>query len=216
MTTFRLIYYYPFRTLFACLLDVSQAFGGYGVSSVMTISVFKLVDMPDSDIALFYFVGALATIPGTLFTSLIIEKVDRKILLPTNYFICAVATFGLYLAAISGEQRNLWYAYSFYQFGYTLAWNISYPMYSEIFPTQYRSTGIGLAVAVGRTGGFAAPILLEYVFSLNGGNNILGTVLTVCSFFIATCIASIPWYFYGIEGRGKALEDCIEAQPRSF
>lgn len=81
-------------------------------------------------------------------------------------------------------------------------------MYSEIFPTFIRSTGIGMAVAVGRAGGFAAPILTAYIYENTGnGENILGALLCIAAFFLATVLAAIPWALWGSEGMGKSLED---------
>lgn len=91
-----------------------------------------------------------------------------------------------------------------------MAWNTSYPMYAEIFPTRYRSTGIGLAVAVGRVGGFIAPLLLAYIFEMGDGNNIFASLVVVASFFLLTCLCSIPFAIYGVEAEGKSLEDIME------
>ncbi|KAI8893475.1 major facilitator superfamily transporter [Globomyces pollinis-pini] len=205
-----LVFNHPFRTLFCSLLDASQAFGGYGVSSFMSVCVFKLVDFPKDQIALFYFVGNLFTIPGTLVTFFLIEKIDRKIMLPLGYSLAAVSAVLLAPAALSGNLTWVWVAYCFYQFGYTMAWNIGYPMYAEIFPTRYRATGIGFSVAVGRTAGFAAPLLLETVYSSGNGQNILGATLLLAGLFLSAVVASIPWAIYGVEARGKSLEDLFD------
>lgn len=83
-------------------------------------------------------------------------------------------------------------------------------MYPEIFPTHLRSTGIGFAVAVGRAGGVAAPLLLTLVFNSGPDNaNYIGALGLVASFFLVTSILAIPYGIYGIEAKGKSLEDAV-------
>jgi MFS family permease len=199
-----LIYNYPLTTIFACLLDLSQAFGGYGVSSFMSVSLSGLASLPADQLPMFYFIGSLCTIPGTLVTVLLIDRLGRKQLLPIAYFTAAISAGSLYPAALSQNLTWFYAAYGFYQFGYTLAWNTSYPMYPELFPTQYRATGIGLAVAVGRFGGIFAPFLLTAAYNSSGAGLALGLVM---GFFLMTTIMSIPYSYYGIEASGKSLEE---------
>ncbi|KAJ3320401.1 hypothetical protein HDV06_005324 [Boothiomyces sp. JEL0866] len=209
--TFSLLYNYPFRTLFACILDLAQAFGAYGLSSFTSISLLKLANFPQDQYPFMLFLGALSTIPGTLLTALLYEKVGRKVLLPINFALAGISVLVIYPCAVSQNITYFFLGNMFYQFSYTMAWNTSYPMYSEIFPTKYRTTGIGFAVAVGRIGGFCAPLLLNWIYYQTGnGENAIAALLLCAGFFFSVCIASIPWAIYGIEGRGKSLEDCIE------
>jgi len=197
---------FPFLTLFACVLDVSQAFGGYGISSLLSISILPAAKIPSCQFPLFYFVGSVATLPGTLVTAVLMHKIRRKILLPTAYCFATLSAVSMFCASQSGKSKWVWFAYCVYSFFYTVAWNTSYPMYPELFPTQFRSTGIGVAVAVGRVGGFAGPILLNYIYYGSGGA--LGSIALVAAFFLTTCFASIPFAFFGVEGKDKSLEDC--------
>jgi MFS family permease len=180
----------------------------------MSVSILKLAHIPDDKVAWFYFAGSLCCLPGTLMAAYTTSKAGRKTTLPVAYFLATLTAMLMYPAAsyasITGESTWVWVTYCLYQFAYTFAWNTSYPMYAELFPTQYRSTGIGLAVCVGRVGGFVAPIVLTATFDSNGGENALGALLLVACFFLSTCLASIPWAIYGIEAEGKSLEDCVE------
>ena len=202
-----LIYNYPFTTSFACLLDLSQAFGGYGVSSFMSVSLYAKASLPSDQLPMFYFIGSLCTIPGTVVAVLLIDRCGRKRLLPMAYLVAAVAAGSLYPAALSQNLTWFYAAYGFYQFGYTLAWNTSYPMYSELFPTQYRATGIGFAVAVGRLGGIFAPFMLTAAYNSSGGDNAGLALGLVMGFFMITTLMSVPYAYYGIEASGKSLEE---------
>ena len=114
-----LCFHYPFRTMFACLLDLSQAFGGYGVSSLLSVSFLPLSGIPENDYPLFYLIGSISSIPGTLLVVMLIDRIGRKTLLPIAYFVAAVSSCALYPAAISGSTTWLYIASAFYNFGYT-------------------------------------------------------------------------------------------------
>lgn len=117
---FSLVRYYPFQTIFACILDISQAFGGYGVASFVSTSLLPFAKIPESEWALFYFVGTCAAVPGTLFAALFMRIMGRKILLPVAYFVATITAFSMYLALESGNQSLVWLTYALYQFGMLL------------------------------------------------------------------------------------------------
>lgn len=60
---------------------------------------------------------------------------------------------------------------------YASAWGTAYSMYSEIFPTHVRSTGIGLAVGFGRLGGFFAPLLTAWAYDEGGKRDVFGGLM---------------------------------------
>lgn len=200
----KLLYHHPFPTAFCCIMDLSQAFGGYGVSSFVAVKLLPAAGFPDESIPLFYFVGALCTIPGTFIAAYLIDRIGRKKLLPIAFFVAAITAILNYPAAKSENHTWMFAAFGLYNLGYTLAWNTSYPIYAELFPSQYRGTGIGFAVAIGRIGGFAAPFVLASAYD-SAGN--VGALLVVASFFLITTVVSIPFAIYGIEATGKSLEE---------
>ena len=205
-----LCYFHPLKTLFACFLDLSQAFGGYGVASFFSVSLLPISGVDPSEFPTFYLIGYVCALPATFLTAYLIDKIGRKSLLPLSYFIAAVSSVPLYPAAISKNSSWLYAAFGLYNFGYTMAWNTGYPMYAELFPTKYRSTGIGFAVAIGRLGGVAAPFVLTAVFQSGPSNeNYIGAICLVASFFLMTCFMAIPYAIYGTEARGKSLEDAV-------
>ncbi|KAK9765915.1 hypothetical protein K7432_005383 [Basidiobolus ranarum] len=102
-------------------------------------------------------------------------------------------------------------------FAYTMAWTTAYPTLTEVFPTHLRSSGIGIAVAAGRVAGAVAPLLMIAIFEETGPldlitgkhSNVAGAIGLLTSFFGLALIASIPWYFFGVEGRNVTLEGMV-------
>ena len=199
---------YPLYILFACTLDMSQAFGGYGVTNLMSIALLPLV-MDENSIPLFYTISSLGTFPGIAIAALLIDRIGRKRLLPIGYSLCCVAVYLLYLAFQSRSKEHTFAAGFIYNIFYSMAWGTGYSMYSEIFPTHIRSTGIGMAVAVGRIGGLVAPLATTWIYSnsKDDGQNVGGALLLVVACFSLTVFAAIPWSIYGTEGMGLSLED---------
>lgn len=206
---------YPFRTLFACTLDLSQAFGSYGLSNYLSVALLPLV-IPDERVPFYFTISALGAFPGFIGAALLIDRIGRKRLLPLAYTLCSLACYMIFPAFESGNEAYLLISGFFYQVFYSSAWGTGYSMYSEIFPTHIRATGIGMAVAVGRAGGFAAPLLITFIHSrtTEDSKNVVGGLITVVGFFLLTVFASIPWAIFGTEGRGRTLEDAVGDSAR--
>lgn len=200
---------YPLRTLFASTLDISQAFGGYGVSHFLTLAILPGT-IPQSDIPTFFTISSIGSFPGFIFAALLTDRIGRKKLLPLAYTLSIISVYLIYLTYKMKSESLLITTGFFYNVCYAMAWSTGYSMYSEVFPTFIRSTGIGMAVSIGRLGGFASPFLTSLILTRTtpDGWNILGSLLLVMSFFALTVVAAIPWYIYGTEGKGASLEEC--------
>ncbi|KAK9738837.1 hypothetical protein K7432_018424 [Basidiobolus ranarum] len=163
---------YPGRTVYAMILNGSQAFGDYGVAGFMSLAILPLAKIPNENMPAFYLWGNVATVPAGLLNSWLMVKVDRKKLVPINY-ILAIVTAGCLLpaantAASTGVTISLQLAYCAYMFAYTMAWTTAYPALTEVFPTHLRSSGIGIAVAAGRIAGAIAPVVMITIFEQTG------------------------------------------------
>jgi hypothetical protein len=89
----------------------------------------------------------------------------------------------------------------------------AYPTFSEIFPIHLRSTGNGLSVAVGRIGAFMALLALTVVANAAG---MLPALALLAAFCLTGVIATVPWYFRGVEGKGMPLEAMVGQRMRSL
>jgi putative MFS transporter len=99
--------------------------------------------------------SAIAQFPGYLTSMYLVEKWGRRSTLATflilgglSGFVFATAT--TYSAFIAGL-----FFVSFFNLG---AWGAVYPYTAELFPTQLRATGFGLAESVGKVTAILAPI----------------------------------------------------------
>ena len=82
----------------------------------------------------------------------------------------------------------------------------AYVVLSEIFATDVRATGIGLSVAVGRVGAIIAPPLFFFLYQRIG----VGAVFTAMSaIFFFGALTMVWWLRYGVEGRGRSLEEML-------
>src|SRR6266436_5792008 len=89
----------------------------------------------------------------------------------------------IYLAQIPGYYSAAFYAYT-----------------PELYPTAFRTTGMGVASAFGRIGGLSAPIVIGYTFSRIGfgGVFLITTVVLVAGALVVALL--------GIGTAGKSLE----------
>lgn len=86
---------YPFRTLFACTLDLSQAFGGYGITNFLTLAILPGI-ISNQDVPQFYAISSLATFPGVAIAALLIDTIGRKKLLPLAYLTTSISVLLLF------------------------------------------------------------------------------------------------------------------------
>jgi putative MFS transporter len=75
-----------------------------------------------------------------------------------------------------------------------------YAYTSEVFPTAVRTTGVGLASAVGRLGAICAPVLVGILFPLWGFIGVFGVTTA------ALLIGALAVLCFGVPTTGKSLE----------
>ncbi|GAC1496458.1 MAG: MFS transporter [Candidatus Limnocylindrales bacterium] len=124
-----------------------------------------LVDrgLPAAEVNRFFFLSTLAQLPGYWTAAWLVERIGRRWTLIAFFLGAALAAvgFGTTAPGADGGLTALllfWAAaLSFFDLG---AWGIVYAYQAELYPTALRATGAGIAVAVGRVAGLAAPVLL--------------------------------------------------------
>ncbi len=195
---------YPGRTALGCLLDLSEAFGYYGMFAFLALVVLPAVHIPDTQVPWFYFIGNIGALAGGITMLLVIDRLGRKITVPGFYTLAAITAVLLAPAAATHSGLVVLLTFMLANFFATGAWTSAYPTFSEIFPTHLRSTGIGLSVGVGRIGAAVGASLLVWI--AQGPLGITGALLTLAALWLVGAIAMIPWYFYGIEGAHTPLE----------
>lgn len=202
-----LITRYPGRLVLGCLLDLSEAFGFYGMFAFLALVVLPDVNIPATQQPWFYFLGNVGALIGGLSMVLVIDRLGRKITVPMFYVLAAGTAVLLAPATATHSGLVVLMAFMLANFFATGAWTSAYPTFSEIFPTHLRSTGIGLSVAVGRIGAaLSAPLL---VWIAQGPTGITGALITLAALWLVGAFAMIPWYFRGVEGANTPLENMV-------
>ena len=143
-------------------------------------------------------VVTLFQIPGYYLATFLLDPIGRKKVLIV--FLTA-AGIGCLLLWMKREISwiLLWSCViSFFNLG---SWAALYTYTPELYPTDIRGTGSGVAASMGRLSGIIAPTLTGYLYATAG---LSGPFL---AFFIAHILAAISTLMLGIETRKKILEE---------
>jgi MFS transporter, PHS family, inorganic phosphate transporter len=187
------------------------AYYGNTVSSPLVLSTLggdhTLLQKTLTQLAIF----AIFAAPGYAVAALTMDKIGRKTIQVMGFGMMAV-TFGL-LALIPGIA-SLTYpfvviyglSYFFTEFGPN-ATTFVYP--SEIFPVQVRTTGHGIAAAMGKIGGFVGVFTFPFFMQWHGLPAAEGAAAIVSLLGLIVTVFLLP------ETKGKSLEELSEqtAEP---
>ncbi|WP_050402803.1 MFS transporter [Bradyrhizobium embrapense] len=139
-----------------------------------------------------------AQVPGYFTAAFFNERIGRQATIATYMLLGGVSALGLAFAASDGQILAAGLLLSFFMNG-TYAGVYAYT--AEVFPTSIRTTGAGLASAIGRIGAIAAPILVGYLYPNFGFAGVFGVTTTVL------LIGALTVVLMGVPTRGRSLED---------
>ena len=197
---------YSGRTIMACGLWFFALLGFFGLNSWITV---LLKDHGYSIVKSVGFVTLITTggIPGFALAAYCLEKLGRK---PTTVLFLLMCAITAYIYGTASDQvvfsiagldaTRLFVAgwvMQFFMFG---MWSCLYAYTPELYPTRARSTGAGLASAVGRIGAIISPIVIGYIVKDVGVYGVFA--LGAGSFLIAALLV----FLLGVETRGEVLE----------
>jgi MFS transporter, putative metabolite:H+ symporter len=143
----------------------------------------------------------LAQIPGYYSAAFVSEKLDRKWTIVSYMVLGGVSAWLMSNARSDAAITLAGFSLSFFMNG-TYAGIYAYT--PELYPTTFRTTGMGVASAFGRIGGLSAPIVIGNTFSRIGfgGVFVITTIVLVAG---ALAVALL-----GIGTAGKSLEQISE------
>jgi MFS family permease len=202
---------YPGRLILGCTLDLSEAFGYYGLFTFLALVVLPQVHIADRDMPWFYLFGNVGALIGGLLMASMLDRLGRKTTVPLFYSLAALTSVLMAPAAATHSPWIVLLAFMAANFCATGAWTSAYPTFSEIFPTHLRSTGIGVSVAVGRIGAIASGPLLVAVSKTSWGD--AGVFGLMALLWLVGALAMIPWGIWGVEGSGTSLEQIVNIAP---
>ncbi len=136
-------------------------------------------------------------IPGFFTAAVLLEKLGRK---PTTALFLLASAAAAWVYGNSTGQSDLFisgFIMQFFMFG---MWSCLYAYTPELYPTRARSTGAGLASAVGRLGAILGPVIVPMLVRIGG---------QAAAFEVGAAgfvIAAVLVLALGVETRGQRLE----------
>lgn len=197
-----LLSYYLGRLALACSLNFAQASVIYGMLAVLSVIVLPSVKVAPQRMPFFYFVGNLGALSGALLAALLIDTWGRK---GTMLLGFCLTSLGVFLLGFASTPHTVMAAYTLIMFSVIWATNAAYVVSSEILPVHNRATGLGLSVAAGRVGAFAAPLLLSFLYQQT--HKAGPALLTLTLLSLPGPVASLIWCLKGTEGSNCSLEE---------
>jgi putative MFS transporter len=139
----------------------------------------------------------LAQIPGYYSAAFLSERLERKWTIVIYLVGGAFGALGLAFAGSSAQILIWGMVLSFFMNGNAA---LEYSYTSEIYPTMIRTTGLGVASAIGRVGGILAPLIIGFSYSSVGFGGVF-TMLLVLLVIGAAVVA-----IFGQRTTGRSLE----------
>ncbi|MFQ5986574.1 MAG: MFS transporter [Thermoplasmata archaeon] len=125
-----------------------------------------IVDFSDPNVlAYFLIVSALAQFPGYFASMILVDRWGRK---RTLALFLTLGGISGYIFATAQDFWTLILGLVFVSFFNLGAWGAVYPYTTELFPTQYRATGFGVAEGVGKITAILAPLVFAALLLSTG------------------------------------------------
>ncbi|MGW5642671.1 MFS transporter [Saccharopolyspora sp. NPDC003752] len=192
------------RTAVVCVLwfAIQATHYGYG-TWLPTLLVLKGFTISKS--FAFALASAVAQVPGYYVAAAISERLDRKWTIVV--FLCCSIGCAAGLGTATDDVAIFCFtvALSFFMNG------VAGPLYaytSEIYPTETRATGMGLASATARVGAIMAPVAIGYLYADIGFG---GVFAVLCGLLL---LGALVLAVAGLRTAGRSLES-LHDQPAS-
>ncbi len=149
-------------------------------------------------VAWFLVASALAQFPGYLASMILVERWGRKNTLALFLILGGVSG---YLFATASDFATVLVSLILVSFFNLGAWGAVYAYTPELFPTQYRATGFGMAEGVGKVTSIAGPVLFGALLGYTGG-----IVAPLTAIAVVMALGGVFLVGAGPETKGQAFE----------
>jgi MFS family permease len=205
-----LIRRYPGRLALGAMLDLAEAFGYYGLFALLSVVVLAQVHVGQRQIPFFYILGNLGALAGGVAMSMMFDRMGHRLTVGASYLAAAAGVGLLALATAAGSPGLVTAAFAAASAAGTAAWTSAYPMFTELFPTHLRGAGVGVSVAVGRTGAIVGTLALPAIAVSIG--SAWSYLLVVGCWLAGAAAVAVYAALGGIEPAGKPLETVSAAR----
>lgn len=194
---------YPARLALGCALDLSEAFGYYGIFALLSVVVLTKVHYTDGQIPFFFILGNVGALAGGIAMAAGFDRLGRRWTVGAYYALAGASVGLLALATSAGSKLFVLLAFMVSNAFATGAWTAAYPTFTELFPTHLRAAGVGTSVAVGRLGAAYGTLYLPSL-AVRVGPTV--SYLIIVAFWGLGVIAITMWSLRGgIDGARKPL-----------
>jgi MFS transporter, putative metabolite:H+ symporter len=187
---------YVGRTVVLLLLWILQTLGFYGfVAWVPTLLVAHGFSLVHS--LTWSFVMSCGAVPGAFIAYLLSDRIDRKWLVAI--FAVLIAACGLIYGLTFATGMIMVFGFLVNMFIQTFA-PLLYSYTPELYPTEIRNSGSGLAYGAGRLLNIANGFIVPAIYGAGHYSNVF--------IYIAACwlILSVITFLFGPKTKGRALE----------
>lgn len=139
-----------------------------------------------------------AQIPGYFSAAWLNEKIGRQATIAAYMILGGVSACAMAVASSNMQVVLAGMCLSLFMNG-TYAGVYAYT--PEVFPTDVRATGTGVASSIGRLGAIASPILVGWIYPIFGFAGVFGMTTVVL------LLGAFSVLLLGIPTRGRSLED---------
>ncbi|XP_052830426.1 synaptic vesicle glycoprotein 2C [Octopus bimaculoides] len=178
--------YYGLSMWFPSMFNKIEKYGGSICSpgKPTNATVNLTCQEPNSDIYFDGFLTAVSNLPGNILSMMLVDRIGRKILLVVSMVISGLSVFFIWLVKTKVQSLALSCLFGGIS---VIGWNSLDTISSEIFPTQLRSTGLGVQTATLRIGAILGNLVFGILINaqcaipmlLTSGLLLLGGLLAI-------------------------------------
>ncbi|XP_056307635.1 synaptic vesicle glycoprotein 2B [Danio aesculapii] len=130
------------------------------------------------------FITAASNLPGNIFTILLMDRIGGKILLSISLLVSGVSVFIIYVVKTKTQSLIVSCVFSGVS---VISWNALDVVGTELYPTQLRSSALGVLTGVGRV----AAIMGNVVFGQLVDSSCAVPLMMVCVLLLAGGLAAL-------------------------
>lgn len=206
-----LIRRYPGRVALGATLDLSEAFGYYGIFALLSVVVLPAVHISHAQVPFFYIVGNVGALVGGLAMATLLDRLGRHRTVSGAYLLAAAGVGLLAWATSTGNPAWVTVAFVAASAFATAAWTSAYPTFTELFPTHLRAAGVGTSVAIGRIGAIVGTLALPSVATRLGTT--VSYLLVVACWLLGAGTIGVFRLRGGAEAARRPLEAIADLAP---
>ncbi|XP_065881910.1 organic cation/carnitine transporter 7-like isoform X2 [Euphorbia lathyris] len=200
-TTFLLwiLYFANAFSYYGIVLLTSELSGG---KSKCGSAILQSENLHDESLYADVFITSLAELPGLIICAMILDRVGRKLSMIFMSVLACIFLLPLVYEQPATLQTVLLFGARMWS---SAIFTVACIYCPELYPTSVRTTGAGVASAVGRIGGVICPMVA--VGLVNGCH----VVEAITLFEIVIAISVVSLMFFPFETKGRELSDDVSS-----